>query len=44
MLGASAQTSEPSMYSEIAISSVTRRPCESLILPYSAVIEVLAIR
>ena len=44
MLGASAQTSEPSMYIEIAISSVARRPWMSLILPYSAVIEVLAIR
>jgi hypothetical protein len=44
MLGASAQTSEPAMYSEIAITSVKRRPRMSLILPYSAVMAVLAIR
>ena len=44
MLGASAHTSEPAMYSEIAIISVTRRPWMSLILPYSAVTAVLAIR
>ena len=44
MLGASAQTSEPSMYIEIEMISVVRRPWMSLILPYSVVTDVLAIR
>jgi hypothetical protein len=33
MLGASAQTSEPIMYIEIAMISAKRRPWMSLILP-----------
>ncbi len=44
MLGASAQTSEPSTYSEIEITNVVRRPWMSLILPYSVVTVVLAMR